>query len=208
RWGGDGERNIRKSHENKIAHIGNPEGVNVHENYFAVMAAAFSPSGDQVALGTGNGSVWIWDFKTSPPRALGKHTTFGTTRFNRVRAIHFDDENNLHTLAEDGMVKRWTRTPAGWTSADVLQVKMTHAIRSAAFSRQGWVAAVEIGQGVRVVSLDGAFNFYMAVPDDRRPRSIAFSDDGRRIALGLGRDNGGSFRSEGEEEIRLFKIDG
>ena len=36
------------------------------------MSLAYSPSGQQLAAGTGNGFVWVWDFK-SKPAVIGYH---------------------------------------------------------------------------------------------------------------------------------------
>lgn len=210
------DRTIKDPEQNQIAQIANLEGASANENYFAVMAIAFSPNGQQVAVGTGNGTVWIWDYKNSRPVMIGRHEQFDTTKFNRVRAIQFDDENNVRTVAEYGIVRRWTRAPGAWANHQLLDLRLPEDIqnkkarpyRAVAFSRHGWVAAAELGQRVRVVSPDGKFNYTMEMRDDNHfVRSIAFSDEGKKIALGLGRLNvGNSFRVEGDEDIRLFTI--
>ncbi|MBV9122017.1 MAG: hypothetical protein JO112_01495 [Planctomycetes bacterium] len=73
-----------------------------------VWSLAFAPSGDQVAIGCDDGSVWLWDLNRKGKdgfRRLGKHP--GAEGFDYVRLVQFRDEGRVLSVAEDGQVVEW-----------------------------------------------------------------------------------------------------
>jgi WD40 repeat protein len=199
------DRTITDAGQNRIAHIVTLErGPN--ENFYAVMALAFSPSGGQLAIGTGNGVVWGWDFQ-SPPVIVGRHRIRENGRFNRVRALRFEDENTVVSVAEYGAVARWTRAGGGWEGAKAFELPLRRDVRAATFARSGWLAAGELGPLVHLVSPDGANKLEIALKEGEFPRSLGFSADGGALAVGVGRlVQGDAFHLEGEDEIRLYGL--
>ena len=77
------------------------------ENLYAVMSLAFSPDGTQLAAGTGSGAVCVWNFR-DPPEVVGRHKNDEGT-FNRVRAIWFETNDKIHSVAETAKAAGRTR---------------------------------------------------------------------------------------------------
>lgn len=195
------DRTLPDTNQNRIVHLAKLEQGD--QNFFAVMSLAFSPNGQQLAAGTGNGYVWIWDFKAEP-KVIGYHPLPNNTQFNRVRAVRFEDENTVVSLAEDGQVAKWTRAGDKWPGAVALELKGQHSIRTAAFNRNGWVAAGELGPTLRVSSPDGKVRETTAFKRGEFPRSLAFNGDGTRLAVGVGRLS--AFGVEGDDVVHLYTI--
>ncbi len=178
------------------------------ENFFAVMALAFSPDGRAVAIGTGSGSVWWWNLEASPD-LVGRHTPFANTSYNRVRALSVLDERTVVSVAEDGKVTSWQKTGATWASRPTFDLSLPNAVRIAAFSPQGWIAAGELGAHLRVSSPDGKLMWTKSLAADEFPRSLAFDETGRRLVVGIGQlRSGPSFRLEGDDRVEVLELTG
>src|SRR5207253_1551087 len=73
----------------------------------SIWAMAFSPSGEQVACGTGGGSVWVWDWKNGKkPILVGQHSGPEGQDYNYVRFVAYQ-KNQLISADEHGAVYRW-----------------------------------------------------------------------------------------------------
>src|SRR5206468_346454 len=75
---------------------------------FGVMSVAFAPSGQRLAVGTADGSVFTWDLKAF--RLVGRHDPkvgVPSDGFNRVRLVRFLAEDRLVSAAESTEVVQW-----------------------------------------------------------------------------------------------------
>jgi WD40 repeat protein len=189
-----------------ILHTVRPQGK-PDENFYAVRAVAFAPSGDQVAYGTTDGSVWLWDFKTN--HLLGKHK--GKAVFNRVRLVHFLDDKRLLSVAESGEVLRWDLAASPPTPTALAPVRVEdYSCYRATLSPDGrWLAAAAKGPVVAVRSLDGKQRKDIRLEKGQFPRGVAFDPRGRRLAVSIGTipdpDRPG-FHVEGDDRIRFYDL--
>src|SRR5262249_20039861 len=156
------------------------------ENFYSVRAIAFAPAGEEVAYGTGDGSVWLWDLKDKGSRKVGRHVP-PRGAINRVRLVHFRSAKRLLSVAESGEGSEGDleQTPAKPTPLPLLD-GTKHAIFRASLSPDGKLIAVATkGPVVHVRSLDGAQRIDVPLEGGQFPRSVAF--DGRgRLAVGVG----------------------
>ena len=97
-------RHRPRPHHRRVVHTVTP--VKKGENYYAVWSLAYAPSGKKLAFGTGDGSVFIWDFKEW--HWCGCHVAKpNADRINRVLFLKFTDENTILSVAKDGSVSQW-----------------------------------------------------------------------------------------------------
>lgn len=157
------------------------------QNFYGVMAIAFAPSGSQVAYGTADGSVWLWDLQGAPGknnRRLGRHA--GDATFNRVRLVAFLADGRLISADENGQVLRWDTAP-GSAPSELIRFDVGHTLFRVVLSpdRQ-WLAAAAKGPLIAVRSLDGRRANDITLNKGQFPRSLAFDPQGRRLAAGIG----------------------
>jgi WD40 repeat protein len=184
-------------------------------SFGAVRAIAYSPSGERVALGTAEGSVWVWSPKTKETTLLGWHQRNNDRKPNRVRLVRFldDKEQTLLSIAESGEVLRWR---LGGQSARRERLHLgTDApavapIFNAVASNDGkWLAVSSTKYTtVRVCSLSGD-GPPRDIPLPKPARSIAFSGDGRRLAIAfLSRVPGAEYplSMEGNDTIEVWDL--
>src|SRR5260370_860546 len=173
-------------------------------NFFHVSAIAFSPDGNELAFGSGDGSIWRWDFKAKP-RLLGTHAAVAdrNSGINWVRLVRFAG-NDLLSIAEDGELLRWTA--AGPQSMIKLAAGAT--VRCAAIDPGGvWLACGlttnrlairDLADGSKVEIVLGARHF---------PRALAFDPDGKRLAVGVGSAVPGTpFFIEADEPVHIYGL--
>jgi WD40 repeat protein len=190
----------------RILHTVTPRGK-PDENFYAVRAVAFAPSGDRVAYGTTDGSVWLWDFKAN--LRVGKHQ--GKTAYNRVRLVHFLDDKRLLSVAESGEVLRWDLTASPPTSTALAPLRVEeYSCYQVTLSPDGrWLAAAAKGPVVAVRSLDGKHQKDIRLEKGQFPRSVAFDPRGGRLAVSIGTiphpDRPG-FHVEGDDRIRFYDL--
>ncbi len=104
-----------------------------------ISAVAYSPAGKQLALGTSDGSLWVWNVaspKKDDFRKLGRHSQ---SPENRVRLVVFLGEQNVLSVADDGSACRWSLAANAAPGRFSFELK---DVQAAAVSPDGqWVAA-------------------------------------------------------------------
>jgi WD40 repeat protein len=187
-----------------LLHLANMDVAS--ENLFAIMSIAFAPSGKQVAVGTGNGNVLLWDFQ-NPPVRLGRHPVAAGQVFNRVRALQFFGDDYLLSVAESGSWLVWTYRGGEWRAQPPFALKNEQGFRTIAASpASGWVGGGELGPVIQLVSIYDGNKQTIRLEQGEFARSLAFSPDGKRIAAGIGRLRDGGFRLETDESIRIYDL--
>ncbi len=166
------------------------------EGYYAIWALAFSPAGDQVAVGTGSGSVWLWDLASNKPRYLGKHKPGQKTvvvngrevmvpQYHLVRALVWHGPNQLISVAENGQVVRWPTRSDG-EPTELLRLG-NGQVRRIAFSKDGRRVAVAL-KGNRVAVSEAALGAQVqeiVLEEAARPSALTFDATGQRLAVAI-----------------------
>jgi WD40 repeat protein len=191
----------------QILHTVTPE-AKAGQNFYAVMALAFAPSGDQVAFGTGDGSVFLWDLRNGACRHLGRQGP-ATGKFNRVRCVRFLKQDELVSVAENGEVALWRLAEGKADKTTLLTVKGEKfaSLRNAILSPDGrWLAAATRGPVVAVRSLDGRQQKDIPLPDKQFPRGLAFDPRGGRLAVSVGSLLDGPFYVEADDRLLVYDL--
>jgi WD40 repeat protein len=178
------------------------------QNFYAVMALGFAPSGDEVAFGTGDGSVFLWNLQKDTCRHLGRHQP-ATGTFNRVRLVRFLTAKDLLTVAENGEVARWQLTAGIAEKTILLTIKGEKfaSLRSATLSADGkWIAAATKGPVVAVRSLNGRQQKDIALAEKQFPRTVALDAPGRRLAVAVGSLLDSPYYLEGDDRVRIYDL--
>src|SRR5262249_44753149 len=118
--GGLGVRNgsvvVLERETGRVVHaLANVE-TNQEVNREGTWALAFSPSGQQLAIGKEDGSIWLWNLQSNRKddvRKLGSHSNPKQLTANRVRLVAFLDEKRVVSVARDATVMRWDLRPGG-----------------------------------------------------------------------------------------------
>jgi WD40 repeat protein len=177
-----------------------PEGK-PGENFFGVMALAFDPKGERIAYGTADGTVWLWDLHNN--RRLGRHAVEG--EFNRIRLVHFLDDNHVLSVAENGSVTRWDLAADTSEALPAIRVENYSLVRAALSPDGRWLAGAAKGPAVAVRSLDGTQQKDVTLEEGEFPRSLTFDPRSRRLAVGIGRVMS-NFYVEGDDRIRIYDL--
>jgi WD40 repeat protein len=180
----------------------------------SIWAVAFSPSGDQVACGTGRGGVWVWDWKNGKkPLLVGQHAP-RADEYNFVRFLVFE-KDRLISADEHGGVYRWDPSqPKQNGNSKVLsfsnQDKPGMLIRAFALSPDGqWLAAALEANKVEIRSLSGAGTKTIELDPGAFPSALAFDPKGKRLAASIRYvDQKASFFKEVDHKIVVFDVGG
>jgi WD40 repeat protein len=160
----------------------------VGRHHRRVQSVAWSPDGDRVASGDGNGLLRVWDVdRDKPPVKMASG--------HWVRAVAWSpDGGRLVCGSDDGAVALWH---VGARDEERVLLGEHHVgVRVVAWSPDGSRIASASDDGVRVWSSDGSRQPVRPRPeplgqepcDDDWVRSLAWSPDGGRLAYG---DDGG-----------------
>jgi WD40 repeat protein len=177
-------------------------------NFYAIRAAAFAPSGKQVAYGTSDGSIWLWDLEGRRTSRVGRHDPFKGEKLNRIVLVRFLANKQLLTLSASGVLYEWDLTgePARKKERRLLDKPKWRLYRAALSLDQKWLAAAADGPIVHVRSLDGEQQNDILLREREFPRSIAFAPDGR-LAVGVGSlVPKASFYLESNDRIVLYDL--
>jgi WD40 repeat protein len=158
----------------------------------SIWSVAFSPTGEQVACGTGGGAVWVWDWKTSKkPVQIGQHENPPGLDYNYVRFLVYQ-KDHLISADEHGSVYRWSLGQSGKTSGARIfafsnQEKSKVLIRFFALSGDAqWLAAALESNVVEIRPLQGGGSKKtIAMPNGTFPSALAFHPQGRKLAVSL-----------------------
>ena len=191
-----------------------PRGVEGQTHYDAVTAVAFDPTGERVAFGTADGSLWLWkpeklaapeaDGRTwSAPLCLGRcpppASAVERASYNFPCALHFADRHTLRAVFYAGQVVACplpdrpsdSSEPVAPTVQTLFKVHLpTHPpypVQQGVWSPDGrWLAVAMKGPLVLVRSSDGQQVVSLPLPEDHFPRCLAWRHDGRMLAVGVG----------------------
>jgi WD40 repeat protein/serine/threonine protein kinase len=134
---------------------------------------AFSPDEKQLAVGSEDTTLTIWDIQTG----LEFATYRGHTR--AISAVAFSaDGRQVHSLGDDRLVKTWdaTRPP----EARVL--KEGRGANHATLSADGRLVAAAVYSDVYVWDADTGKQLQKFIPEDGAAKMVAFSPDGALVA--------------------------
>jgi WD40 repeat protein len=146
-----------------------------HGDFVTVLT--YSPDGAILASGSRDTTIRLWDSASGTP--------IGTlSRPDRIFGVAFSPiENAIASASADGSVRIWSTS-----TGELLQVLPGHTdfVQCVAFSPNGSVLAS--GSRDRTIRLwNGKTRLLVGViKTDRSVRSLAFSEDGTRLAAGVG----------------------
>jgi WD40 repeat protein len=145
------------------------------ETFGSIFSVAFSPSGDLLAAGTGNGEIRLWHIPSSTP-----YLTF-TGHTDWVRSVAFSpDGQTLASASADLTIRLWeVRT------GQCLKILYGHTdwVRSVAFSPDGQtLASASDDHTIRSWDISTGHNLNILKGHTARVRSVAFSPDGQTLA--------------------------
>ena len=203
----------------KILHgTGNPTDT---PQQGTVWASAFSPDGQNVALGTETGAVWVWNLKSEELRQLGTFTlpNGSNPALRRVEFVTFVDDRTVLGIAGNGTLQRFTLgNKEGKTLRDFNGTITTPGV----ISGDGqWMAMIVGGSKfehrveiMALPNLDQTATLSIRPDDVQRrqliPHRLALSANGRYLALGLrevgspAHDPTVNFFQERDGEIRIY----
>ena len=191
----------------EMIHYGVPDAG---RNLFGVMSVAFTPSGKRLAVGTADGTVFVWDFKRFRP--IGRHdvrvTPLIKDGFNRVRLVRFLDEERLLSVAESSEVVEWKLNTEPVERARSWIINRGYSVRVATLSADHrWLAFGLKGPVIAVRSIDNAEKKDVDLDKGQFPRSVAFDSTVTTLAVGVGNVPPESrFYMETDDHVRLFDV--
>ncbi|HKB36427.1 MAG TPA: serine/threonine-protein kinase, partial [Gemmataceae bacterium] len=155
----------------------------------AVTCLAFSPDEKQLAIGSAERTVALWDLRTKRPIATYRGHDAGS-----IQALAFSaDGKVLRSLGFEGSVKTWDATRAPEARA----LEGSGYVQHVALSPDGGLVAMPGGGFVRVCDADTGKELWKFVLDRNEGQApfskVSFSPDGRSLAAG----SSGSFLGAG-----------
>ena len=159
-----------------------------------VKSIVFSPDGRQLASGSADRSVRVWDFESGESHVLEGHTGW-------VRSVAFSpDGRQVVSGADDRTVRVWD------LESGESRVLEGHAgrVRSVAFSPDGsWLASGADDSTVRIWNLENGESHALE-GHTGWVRSVAFSPDGSWLASGADDSTVRIWELENREECKLI----
>lgn len=148
-----------------------------------IWAIAFSPSGEQLAIGDANGQVWLWRWQSLPTelRNLGTHGS-------KVRAFKFDGEHKLLSIAADGPAIEWDTVNHQQRDVKLFSVwdgNRGYREQIVASACGKWFASVTQSRDVpvQVAAADGSALYSPRLGLNEEGQGIALSPDGSSLAV-------------------------
>lgn len=150
---------------------------------------AFAPTGDQLAYGTDDGQVCLWDFdseKSPATRQLPGYLKQQTNAESRVRLLAYEGTDRLLCVDRAGNVLRWNLDKPAQSPQRLYRLQIPDVFRAAIDRNQKLLAAVpgRDSRDVELRSLDGA-RATITLPQGCYPHCVAFSADGTQLAVGM-----------------------
>lgn len=143
-----------------------------------VWVIAFSPSGEQIAVGDEHGDVWIWQREKQPTvlRKLGSH---GST----VRYFRFDGEDRLTSIASNGPAIEWDT--AGATRSEIKLFKSDSRDQVVSSADGKWLAGYmsSYNSPFEIVAIDGSHLPTPKLASDELGQAVAINGDGSAVAV-------------------------
>jgi WD40 repeat protein len=167
--------------------------TDVKGNDQAIRALAFSPSGDRIAIGGEDGTVWMWDLTSGKPNDV-RRLKEPPKGFDPVRLLVFEDESRLVSVGWDGRVLAWNVDEPGAQPVErfhfLEDLPKPEVYRVAVSADKRWLAAAGRDPRVEIRSLDGREKLAKIVLSGRElpariPRSLAFDATGEKLAIGV-----------------------
>jgi WD40 repeat protein len=182
------------------------------EGFQSVRSITFSPSGECIAFGSADGSVWLWRPKSKgldELRWLGKHSS-GEKQLNRVRFLHFLNEKKLLSVAQNGEVFQWDLA-ADTAKRQILTIleDVSGPIHDVLLSPDGkWLAARAMNKPtIYVRSFDGRQQKDITLEKNTVASALAFDARGRLAASIRSRlPNDEGFHLHSNDQIRLYDL--
>lgn len=150
----------------------------IEQNY-AVTAIAFSPDGQFLVTGAGDGAVRVWKFNEN--EAKEPQEVWGKKHKASITSVAFSpDGSRVLSSSMDGTARIWEAA----TGRETVSIQHDAPVYSAVFSLDGrWVASSSQDNTIRVWEIDtGKEVAKMAHAD--AITTVAFSPDGRWIVSG------------------------
>jgi len=144
-----------------------------HDSY--VLAVSFRPDGTQLASGSSDGTVRVWDV------ASGAEVAVLEPSFEVVSVAYRPDGARLAAASRDDKVYIWDAE----TGAELLAITLPDLANAIAYSPDGArIASAHVDGMVRVWDADTGAAVATLEGHESTVRSVAYSPDGRLIASG------------------------
>ena len=172
----DGQRLATAGQHVKLWDVGTPAEIATLQHDKWVWALAFSPNGQHLAAGDGEGSVKIWDIQKRQVIAQLE----GDTR--TVYAVVFSpDGRTLASAGYDGQIKVWG-TVSDWARLGTLQNSGT--VFALDFSPDGKVLASTGQEAVTLWAVESGEEIASVTGHAAWVRGTAFSPNGKTLVSG------------------------
>jgi WD40 repeat protein len=140
------------------------------------VSGRFNHAGNRVILGYDTGSAWVYDAESNTPLIMLKD------HYDKVRYAGFSsDDSAAVTVSRDGAVYIWDLNTSGsLRSAMFADLLVTYAVPSPDFSK---LMVITEGKGM-LLDIDTQRRLWEFVPGNATVNAIAYSPDGKTIAVG------------------------
>jgi WD40 repeat protein len=157
-------------------------------NKLAVWSLAASPAGDQVAWGTGDGTVWVWQPGEKMAAPLGGLPPGKREPLNRAHFVTYVGERRLVSSTHDGRVVEWDTLRPHDKPRELFAFDMKKVAQAVLSPDRKWLAARGDSRNVEIRSFPGGHEKKEIgpLPEGHVPQSVAFDRDSQRLAVGVG----------------------